>query len=305
MELKEALHGWVLKGGALKPVNWGCASGGQARTVVKLYAARPAPPPVFQFKISPGPAPAGDRLYNLFHRMYAYPSIRGTGVELDWGDGKTITINAPNSFNQPVHFYDDETREYIVTLRNLDGLTGVRVAENGYLTEILTPIPRAENSALQNFADKCGNLKKIPENLLGAGVSAGADRLTSAFYACAALTMLPPDLLKGAGGVRQFNNAFAGCAGLTEIPAGFFDGCVSAEVMFCVFMNCAGLKSIPPGLFANLPGITDFTGAFLGCSGITGPVPRLWNSHPGAEHVQTFLGCVNASNYDEIPAGWK
>ena len=63
---------------------------------------------------------------------------------------------------------------------------------------------------------------------------------------------------------------------------------------------------IPRGLLDNCTQTTSFYGCFGGftqCSHIESKLPELWEN-PELSDGSCFAGCTNASNYDQVPAGW-
>ena len=72
------------------------------------------------------------------------------------------------------------------------------------------------------------------------------------------------------------------------------------------FYYCSKLTSIPTGLFDNCPNVTSFSYCFNGCSGVIGSLPPLWIFYyeKNATKSRCLAGCINASNWEEVPASW-
>lgn len=182
----------------------------------------------------------------------------------------------------------------------------------------------------------CTSLQEIPENLFN---STGLSELTGnyvgpSFYGCTALTKVPDRLFSKLTNCKTFGNCFAGCSGLKEvgnevfkgcssglyfsgvfknctaleqIGAGLFDGCESATRFDEAFQNCFALKAVPSDLFDDCPDVADVRRCFKNDSAIVSAVPELWlrGTIQEPDNYECFSGCVNASNYSDIPAGWK
>lgn len=78
--------------------------------------------------------------------------------------------------------------------------------------------------------------------------------------------------------------------------------------------ECSSLNRIPSDLFINCPNITSLEYAFSNCTGLTGEVIELWNLGDNSSlnnwkgtpnGYRCFYGCVNLTNYQNIPDYWK
>lgn len=157
----------------------------------------------------------------------------------------------------------------------------------------------------------------------------GIESAENAFSGLSTLKQIGKDLFIGSPGITTFERCFYNCSLLREIPIGLFDGQESATNFEECFMGNTNVKSIPKDLFEDCYGAKNFIGCFRnsgittvpltlfdgrasgstfrytfsGCQQITSAVPDLWNySNDGTE---CYYGCVNATNYNEIPNDWK
>lgn len=90
------------------------------------------------------------------------------------------------------------------------------------------------------------------------------------------------------------------------MPADFFPPALSyfnGEFMFNANTN---LTSIPADLGTHLPTTseTKLERMFQCCTGITGAVPELWETHQNTSHKDCFSGCINATNWADVPEDW-
>lgn len=102
---------------------------------------------------------------------------------------------------------------------------------------------------------------------------------------------------------EDFESCFA-TTGLERITGDPFANCVNAKNINYCFLN-RGLREVPFGMFGDCVNLESCIGTFAGCEYITTAVPELWKNPSIKEHEACFRGCVNASNYDDIPDDWK
>lgn len=117
--------------------------------------------------------------------------------------------------------------------------------------------------------------------------------------------------------IFYFLQCFANCSNLYNIPENLFDNNIDALSFDGVFSGCWGLKSIPQKLFSKNKKANVFAYCFSGCSAITGEVPidengiKLYERTSENGYVNDiigtncFTGCLNLSDYSEIPDNWK
>lgn len=123
--------------------------------------------------------------------------------------------------------------------------------------------------------------------------------MTSTFYGCTALENVQ-DI--NSSTLKTMTSTFAQCDSIKELPN---INCENLESMRNTFAGCGSITSIPEGFLDNCPNVTDVRYAFKDCSGITGNVPELWKLEQITKYDRCFAGCVNASNYNDIPNDWK
>jgi hypothetical protein len=114
---------------------------------------------------------------------------------------------------------------------------------------------------------------------------------------------------------QELSECFKGCTSLKQIDlelsvnedgiggnlTGLFEGCTSLE-------DIGGIASIP----RQSDFIVKLDRTFKGCTSLAIEFPEWWevitpeNSETGyTSHIDTFEGCVNLANYNEIPDDWK
>lgn len=118
------------------------------------------------------------------------------------------------------------------------------------------------------------------------------------------ITTLPNGLFANCPDMENFDQLCLDDSQLTRIPSDLFRYTPSAHSFSGTFSGTA-ITSIPSTLFSNCPMADNFTSCFSSCGEITGAVPELWVSFPDADGRGCFFGCVNASNYGDIPSGWR
>lgn len=123
---------------------------------------------------------------------------------------------------------------------------------------------------------------------------------------------LPPSVQE-----YNFNTAFSGCKGLTAIPTGLFSALPTLAGSYInivpiqlsqVFYNCTGLKGVPSDILTKVPNTAKVNIGYMfsGCTGINTAVPKVWTTHASTkDHAYFYQNCTKATNYANIPAGWK
>lgn len=154
-----------------------------------------------------------------------------------------------------------------------------------------------------NIFDHNQNIKSTPKKFISDSVTSVTDDIDSLFEGCKNLTYISPELFLECPNMIDFYSAFLETS-ISDIPQDLFKNCLKAENFRWCFQDCKNLTSIPQNLFSNCPNVNNFSYCFEGCSGITSAVPELWKTHPNAKGTGCFKGCINASNYNDIPSSW-
>ena len=168
--------------------------------------------------------------------------------------------------------------------------------------------PTSDNSGC---FQSCTSLSSIPSGLFDHCPE--VTDFINCFKECTAIESIPAGLFDHCCSVDDFSGCFADCTSLTSIPDGLFTYC-SKVLIFGLdnlragcFQGCTSLTAIPISLFNSCTQVQYFSRCFSGCAAITGAVPELWDDsiwvtvHNGHS---CFAGCINASNYKDIPSSW-
>lgn len=125
------------------------------------------------------------------------------------------------------------------------------------------------------------------------------------FANCFSLETINGSVFSGAN-VASFERTFENCTSLVGISDGVFSTNNQISFEKC-FNGCTSLAVVPETLFDNCPNIENISYCFNNCSSITSKVPALWEREweGQSDYIYCYRGCVNASNYDEIPYLWK
>ncbi len=206
------------------------------------------------------------------------------------------------------------------TFGGCTGLTGA-IPEGLFSGVVGAPATSLFHGVFQQCSGLTGT---IPGGLFAAISGPPAqESFRDTFIDCTGLTgAIPSGLfagIVGPGKYLTFYNTFKNCTGLTgAIPNALFAGISGVAegdgVFNSTFANCSGLTSIPSDLFGDISSESSpsiFTRMFLGCSGLTGPSAKIngqylydiW-SEPNSSTL-TFTGCINLSDYADIPGTWK
>lgn len=166
---------------------------------------------------------------------------------------------------------------------------------------------------LDNVFSGCKNLRTLPSGLFDDTPAVAG--FNGTFFGCG-LLFIPSGLFDNCIAVTSFSNTFNGCENLSAIPNGIFAHNSEARIFQYVFKNCKSLTTIPLGLFDHCKKVIISSQVFAGCSNLTGTTPKtngyeLWQRVGLAGYptsiigIKCFSGCVNLSNYNDIPANWK
>lgn len=236
------------------------------------YSKRIPPEPVFIIRVISSSSRVSP---NAFY-------LRGTQLAVDWGDGT-------------YKYYGDHTSGTILVSHayaNSGELFTVKIYFGELMGLLFSSSFGGETSGLVEV------LSPIHEQ----------NTITSAAYmfdGCSSLTTIPSNLFANCQNIYSLSNCFNECSSLTTIPSGLFDGLSSATSFLRCFRNCTSLETIPSDLFQDCVSADIFDRCFYMCSGISSSVPELWISHASANGNDCYYGCTNASNYADIPSGWK
>ena len=238
---------------------------------------------------------------------------------VDWGDGKSQTIDRTNNTEEETYFHQYLTRgEHTINFAGTT--TGYSASENAaaisFDTASRTWIASVSGTLSNMFpgTNSANGTPRFYRTFYGAtglhsltGFSIGTyntptDYMFANTFANSGLTSIPADLFSGVSGAaaNMFDSTFSGCTGITEIPSGLF-GTVSgaAENMFVsTFEGCTGLTEIPSDLFGTVSGAAAnmFDSTFSGCTGITSIPYNLFSGVSGKEvgmFESTFEGCTS------------
>ena len=155
----------------------------------------------------------------------------------------------------------------------------------------------------------------------------------------AKITQLPDGLLDKCVNLEDASYIFEACD-IIYVPRNIFHNCPKLTNVEHAFHRSNKLKRVPDDLFANNPLITNASECFRACKSledISGEIfdncpllddvsytfannafgdypnkqyikkiPPLWErENPPSKHVGYAAGCQNASNWNEVPDGWK
>lgn len=232
----------------------------------------------------------------------------GYDCTIDWGDG--TSQQCPVNGGEVVHNYS-VAKTVVISIygRRFGMLGGKKDYDIGEITKISFAgnVNKFEvnnnitslNSCLSNFK----HLITISSELFRHCPKVIS--FSSIFSLSGRLAEIPATLFHSCTKAIDFSYCFLWIRGLTSIPPDLFKYCTEVTNFSQCFKWCENLTSIPIDLFDNCTEATSFFECFDDCHHVTGPVPPLWEMFPNADGTMCFWGCVNASNYDEIPANWK
>ncbi len=169
----------------------------------------------------------------------------------------------------------------------------------------------------------CTSLKSVPSDLFAN--CPNVTEFTYAFYNCSSLESVPAGLFSSFSKVTTFAQLFRGCSSLNGLPETLFSTCSEVSTFTYAFYGCTGLTSLPEGLFSGNKDVKIFSYAFSGCTGLTGETPYDTIEVDGeqvkihlyerADHTEVytkptttsscFKNCLNLTDYDDIPSGWR
>lgn len=179
-----------------------------------------------------------------------------------------------------------------------------------------------------NTFNSCNKLKTIPAKLFSGLPSVnwlsendGYIYFIGTFQYCTGFTDIPSGLLSNlqTSAVQAYNfmSMFNSCKNLVSIPTGLLGNVpplggsyfsVTPINISAMFQFCTSLKNIPLDIITKIPNTikVDISWMFNGCTGITGTLPTVWTTHNTTRHHEYFYSnCTNASNWNNVPTGWK
>lgn len=249
-------------------------------------------------------------------------------VFVNWGDG-TITHHERNS-PYAEHTYAKLGFHQIIVVGDVGRIqlgTETSSSNEYAVVSLDTPLPRGYRS-LTRMCKNCKNLMRITPRLC-INAKESIVEAEEVFRGCSSLTQIPDglfdgltnctsfaycfyyssihdipgDLFNDCVSVRNFQDCFA-ITPVENIPSNLFHDCPNIVGVGSCFSECKELKSIPSDIFSHNPNIETFFETFSGCSSVESSVPTLWEDFQDADGRGCFLGCVKASNYEDIPPEW-
>lgn len=154
----------------------------------------------------------------------------------------------------------------------------------------------------------CTSLISVPSKLL-----ANKPYLTSVydlFRGCSSLLSVPSDIFLNSTNINDMMYAFEH-SGIRTIDKEMFPVGLKNVNLNYIFNYCSNLTSIPEDIFDNIESVKSMSYAFANCALVSGKVPEFWNEEKygtkftSVSHDKCFSGCTRASNYNDIPNGWK
>jgi hypothetical protein len=197
----------------------------------------------------------------------------------------------------------------------------------GYNSSYLTEVPTGEPGI---FSIQSMELAFAQSGFLGPNIpiypadlfkySINVRTMASTFLANNRITEIPENFLFGAPNVVVHTNTFGLNTGLTKLPNRLWNPNSNSNYRLLgigMFRNTRSINSIPPNFFDAVSGSVNssvyrmFEMATVN-NLLTGSIPPIWNAPSASTWEVNFGGgdgifgnCVSASNYNDIPAGWK
>jgi hypothetical protein len=197
----------------------------------------------------------------------------------------------------------------------------------GYNSSYLTEVPQGEPGifSIQDMQFAFGssgiigtNIPVFPNNLFKYSINVYS--LSNTFASNTRIIEIPENFLYGAANVYNHNNAFALNTSLNILPNKLWNPKSSASDRLLstgMFRNTRSINSIPPNFFdAVSSSVNSSVYRMFEMSSVnnflTGSIPPIWNAPSSSTWEVSFGGgqgifanCVSASNYNDIPSGWK
>lgn len=215
------------------------------------------------------------------------------GVQIDWGDNSTTTINSPITQEQCSHTYNSSGL-YSITLNVLGNMMPLFSFGN------TSPVNASKLLSVEGTLGRMSNTDDdIVENLAGEQINvANFDYM---FSGCSNLTKVSSSLLQLNDG-DQMNNVYPNAvrmfedSGIESLIENFFPA-LGEDVNAC-FYNCKNLIKIP-----QLIGASNYNSCFYGCTSLV-DIPYdtfAWRGQ-GNSKSKTFNFCFsNCTSLKSIP----
>ena len=259
---------------------------------------------------------------------------------VDWGDGSkeafigtygagslasgciTHTYVLPDATSGATSYYEpaymQEPPEFVVSISGrVPALSSTVMTDCSCIRAVLDWGETGLEDMTSAFKG-CGALEEIAAP--GQATFANVESFRSAFKGTA-LRTLPPNLFESATATRELNETFMDCTFLTSLPEGLLSPLTGLERMVSTFAGCTSLTSIPAAFFDSNRALNAMEGVFMNCSALAGESPytqtgsaciHLYerNQYPDIftpidRTYLCFFGCLNLSDYEQIPQTWK
>lgn len=184
-------------------------------------------------------------------------------------------------------------------------------------------IGNANITTPMKFAMRGRDYKQYSKLITVGNVYKACVEMTNAdgLFAFTTLEQIPASLrlFDNCPNITSFRSTFES-TNLTNLPANFFIACKRAVDYTATFRNCTILSNISSA--ENVPffdldedvEMVSLKEMFSGCTALISEVPAFWKTFYGCSFCDiyvvstnrqnTFLGCTNTSNYENIPPSW-
>lgn len=225
---------------------------------------------------------------------------------------------------------------YTPNARNIDDLFASceKLAEIPY--GLFDPLQNIESASY--CLSNCKSLVSLPPKLFANKLY--LKNVSSMFSGCSKLVTVPDDIFYGSPNIENVSQLFNGvnlyfrdnsdifaildpiASSIRSMKYLFDDPVIRGAVennsffkklhdvdMSYAFYN-RYITSISEDIFHSITNPKDISNMFYSCSALT-RLPELWDEskfgtkYTSIPHSKCFSGCTNASNYDNVPNGWK
>jgi hypothetical protein len=239
-----------------------------------------------------------------------------------------ITLSGfTNQLGRTINSGNQRALNLVLTKIKKWGSLNINEFQLGYNSAYLTEVPTGEPGlfSIQNmefgFASSgfpAPNIPIYPADLFKYSINVRT--MSNTFASNTRITEIPENFLFGAPNVVSHQNTFTLLTNLTKLPNRLWNpNSTSNYRLFGIgmFRNARSINSIPPNFFDAVSGSVDSqTYRMFQMSTVnnllTGSIPPIWNAPSASTWTVSagggdgmFANCVSASNYNDIPAGWK
>lgn len=233
----------------------------------------------------------------VIDRMFAKLNVTTIASEVMKGFPNVVSARELFAESQLYYFNYDTFFETNTLLEDISGMfSSLKIVSFRFHNEIFYPLVNLKKAEYL-FKDT------TPISSVGADIFIKNTRLTS-LKGCFQNTGYAKTANVSTLDALQNMSYCYSYANVKSFPAGMLNNNTNLVDVSFMFNGNSNMTTGDITLFQLATKINNFESCFNGCKTYTSALPNAWETHPNANGTDYAKGCINASNYADIPETW-